>query len=141
MNPHPSSTMSAASKLAMHKDSHVVSKFKPKISIIHILAPEIIKTDVENFRELVQQLTGKPTDRKGKNETTSAESESCMHISHNGGDRMKKESEQICGSENSIGFIGGFGEMDDLVQDLTQIPLLPLKSSQFNIYGGMPLFQ
>ncbi|KAK7392801.1 hypothetical protein VNO78_21249 [Psophocarpus tetragonolobus] len=49
------------SSLAMHKDSH---KTKPKIRIIHIFAPEIIKTDVENFRELVQKLTGKPSGEK-----------------------------------------------------------------------------
>lgn len=32
----------------------------PKVRIIHIIAPDIIKTDVSNFRELVQRLTGKP---------------------------------------------------------------------------------
>ncbi|KAL2326918.1 hypothetical protein Fmac_020345 [Flemingia macrophylla] len=48
----------------MHKDSHMVAKAKPKIRIIHIFAPEIIKTDVENFRELVQKLTGKPGGEK-----------------------------------------------------------------------------
>ncbi|KAK8667573.1 hypothetical protein V6N13_007721 [Hibiscus sabdariffa] len=37
-----------------------VSKAKPKIRIIHVCAPEIITTDVANFRELVQTLTGKP---------------------------------------------------------------------------------
>lgn len=50
--------------LAMHKDSHKISKMKPKIRIIHIYAPEIIKTDAENFRELVQKLTGKPSEDK-----------------------------------------------------------------------------
>lgn len=53
---------STPSPLAMHKNSHPISKTKPKIRIIHIFAPEIIKTDVENFRELVQRLTGKPTE-------------------------------------------------------------------------------
>lgn len=33
---------------------------RPKIKIIHIIAPEIIKTDVAHFRDLVQRLTGKP---------------------------------------------------------------------------------
>ncbi|KAJ1695059.1 hypothetical protein LUZ63_011757 [Rhynchospora breviuscula] len=33
----------------------------PKVRIIHIIAPDIIKTDVSNFRDLVQRLTGKPT--------------------------------------------------------------------------------
>ncbi|XP_045805697.1 VQ motif-containing protein 25-like [Trifolium pratense] len=50
--------------LAMHKQSHTVSKIKPKIRIIHIFAPEIIKTDTENFKELVQNLTGKPSEEK-----------------------------------------------------------------------------
>uniref|UniRef100_A0A803QNZ9 VQ domain-containing protein n=1 Tax=Cannabis sativa TaxID=3483 RepID=A0A803QNZ9_CANSA len=58
--------------LAIHKDSKTISKVssstiinttKPKIRIIHIFAPEIIKTDVANFRELVQRLTGKPTEK------------------------------------------------------------------------------
>ncbi|XP_021721667.1 VQ motif-containing protein 25-like [Chenopodium quinoa] len=49
-----------AGALAMHRDSRVITKVQPKIRIIHIFAPEIIKTDVANFRELVQRLTGKP---------------------------------------------------------------------------------
>jgi hypothetical protein len=39
-----------------HRVSHTT---RPKIKIIHITAPEIIKTDVANFRDLVQRLTGK----------------------------------------------------------------------------------
>ncbi|GAU37526.1 hypothetical protein TSUD_21310 [Trifolium subterraneum] len=50
--------------LAMHKNSHTISKIKPKIRIIHIFAPEIIKTEIENFKELVQKLTGKPSGDK-----------------------------------------------------------------------------
>ncbi|GAU37527.1 hypothetical protein TSUD_21320 [Trifolium subterraneum] len=50
--------------LAMNKNSHTISKIKPKIRIIHIFAPEIIKTDTENFKELVQNLTGKPSGEK-----------------------------------------------------------------------------
>ncbi|KAK1589266.1 hypothetical protein Q3G72_032143 [Acer saccharum] len=46
--------------LSMHNNSHIISKFKPKIRIVHIFAPEIIKTNAANFRELVQRLTGKP---------------------------------------------------------------------------------
>lgn len=52
------------SKFAMNEYSRsTISKVKPKIRIIHIVAPEIIKTDVGNFRELVQRLTGKPLQR------------------------------------------------------------------------------
>uniref|UniRef100_A0A6N2K494 VQ domain-containing protein n=1 Tax=Salix viminalis TaxID=40686 RepID=A0A6N2K494_SALVM len=54
------------SKLGMHRDSHVISKLvKPKVRIIHIFAPEIIKTDAADFRELVQRLTGQPCESKG----------------------------------------------------------------------------
>ncbi|XP_027351072.1 VQ motif-containing protein 25 [Abrus precatorius] len=53
-NSHPPS-------LAMQKSSQTISKTKPKIRIIHIIAPQIIKTDIENFRELVQKITGKPS--------------------------------------------------------------------------------
>ncbi|XVF07361.1 hypothetical protein REPUB_Repub06bG0131800 [Reevesia pubescens] len=63
MSPPPPSTPSAG--LTIHRDSQVISKAKPKIRIIHIFAPEIIKTDVANFRELVQRLTGKPPQEKG----------------------------------------------------------------------------
>ncbi|XP_026427702.1 VQ motif-containing protein 17-like [Papaver somniferum] len=61
-------------RLGMHTDSHVISKFtmKPKIRIVHIYAPEIIKTDAANFRELVQRLTGKPSpsDRNKKSSSS-----------------------------------------------------------------------
>ncbi|XVE61256.1 hypothetical protein DITRI_Ditri06bG0025100 [Diplodiscus trichospermus] len=59
----PSSTPSPA--LSIRSDSQTISKAKPKIRIIHIFAPEIIKTDVANFRELVQRLTGKPSQEEG----------------------------------------------------------------------------
>ena len=52
--------------LSIHNDSHTISKAKAKIRIIHIFAPKIIKTDVANFRELVQRLTGKPTENDCK---------------------------------------------------------------------------
>lgn len=56
----------ASSALTIRRDSQTISKAKPKVRIIHIFAPEIIKTDVANFRELVQRLTGKPTEDNTK---------------------------------------------------------------------------
>ncbi|XP_078176420.1 VQ motif-containing protein 25-like [Carex rostrata] len=41
----------------------------PKVRIIHIVAPDIIKTDVSNFRDLVQRLTGKPAKPIGRTGT------------------------------------------------------------------------
>lgn len=65
----------------MQKGSHTISKEKPKIRIIHIVAPEIIKTDVDNFRALVQRLTGQPLGKgsggnmkKGEKKTISSSS-------------------------------------------------------------------
>ncbi|GAB2266915.1 hypothetical protein Dimus_001904 [Dionaea muscipula] len=52
----------ARAAMGVHMDSRVISKVRPKIRIIHIFAPEIIKTDVASFRELVQRLTGKPSE-------------------------------------------------------------------------------
>ncbi|KAL1196605.1 VQ motif-containing protein 18 [Cardamine amara subsp. amara] len=51
----------------MNKNSQIITKIKPKIRIIHIFAPEIINTDVQNFRTLVQSLTGKPVIKTGSN--------------------------------------------------------------------------
>ncbi|XP_020083220.1 VQ motif-containing protein 17-like [Ananas comosus] len=62
-NPQSSTAVQPRARiLPIRKNSHVASaKLKPKIRIVHIVAPEIIKTDPENFRELVQKLTGQPT--------------------------------------------------------------------------------
>jgi hypothetical protein len=61
------SSMSPSTPAAQHKGSsrhHATvpsrtTTTRPAIKIIHIVAPEIIKTDVDNFRDLVQRLTGR----------------------------------------------------------------------------------
>ncbi|XP_047321010.1 VQ motif-containing protein 17-like [Impatiens glandulifera] len=58
---------SSATALSINDKSIVISKIKPKIRIIHIIAPEIIKTDITNFRDLVQSLTGKSSIRNNNN--------------------------------------------------------------------------
>nr|AEV40992.1 putative VQ domain-containing protein [Oryza minuta] len=65
MKHHAMKSQSRASSSAMagatHKFSHAIAKAPPrKIKIVHVLAPEVIKTDARHFRELVQRLTGKP---------------------------------------------------------------------------------
>jgi hypothetical protein len=57
------------SSISLHHSSHTISKLKPKIRVIHLIAPEIIKTDVTNFRDLVQKLTGKPTTNKKRSKS------------------------------------------------------------------------
>ncbi|KAL1533989.1 hypothetical protein AAHA92_15732 [Salvia divinorum] len=83
----------------MHRNSRMISKTtKQKIRIIHIFAPEIIKTDAANFRELVQRLTGKPGITKGlrKKEARILSSSKKMEMSANSGG----------------GFLGGFDEIN-----------------------------
>ncbi|CAO2036923.1 unnamed protein product [Urochloa humidicola] len=53
---------SSSAATSPHRLSHSIAKAPPrKIRIIHVLAPEIIKTEPRHFRELVQRLTGKPS--------------------------------------------------------------------------------
>ncbi|XP_042513030.1 VQ motif-containing protein 17-like [Macadamia integrifolia] len=162
MKPHAcdqSNTTSPA--LGMHKGSHLISKFQPKIRIVHIFAPEIIKTDVANFRELVQRLTGMPTHdhhkrsnnnkkKKANNTVISSREESSLMISslmppktrdlQDGFQRIKEEDEERemwGGGENSSGFFSGLGDLEGFIQGLStdQFPLLPSNSSHMEVLG------
>lgn len=144
----------------MHRDSHTISKLKPKIRIIHIIAPEIIKTDVENFRELVQRLTGKHAardqvkgkkERRKKIESSSPQQEDQHRLMMNmlqqeNTTRIMKEEESSSHEEgiygsSSNGSLSGFGSMEGFIQDLgDQYPLFPnFKPTQINMFGEMPL--
>ncbi|CAJ1967441.1 unnamed protein product [Sphenostylis stenocarpa] len=157
-NTHACIANSHTSSLAMHKDSHMVSKTKPKIRIIHIFAPEIIKTDVENFRELVQKLTGKPSaekcykkkkaraKREDEYSRSSSTSGSGMSEDHNTVITMKnnnggcwgldvtrekvKEEVGVCSSdESSGGYLGGFTDLEGFISEIGGFPLLPLDAN------------
>ncbi|KAJ3679022.1 hypothetical protein LUZ60_017033 [Juncus effusus] len=52
--------------IPLNHNSRNISKLKPNIRIVHLIAPEIIQTDITNFRNLVQELTGKPTNNRTK---------------------------------------------------------------------------
>ncbi|KZV47222.1 hypothetical protein F511_07645 [Dorcoceras hygrometricum] len=156
MKSHPCSTSLVPAKLALHNESHTISKLKPKIRIIHIVAPEIIKTDVQNFRELVQRLTGKTEERKesGKKRSdfpsVACPPKTCgrkprknmkptivpaLQIKH-----RIKDSEEIIWGENPNALLGFLGEVDGLIHDVNGFPLLPFRSSQINTFGEIPLF-
>lgn len=69
--PPPSSAMGA------HRWSRPIAKGPPrKIRIVHVLAPEVIKTDARHFRELVQRLTGKPNGGGSSSSSSSGSAES-----------------------------------------------------------------
>ncbi|CAH9063068.1 unnamed protein product [Cuscuta europaea] len=126
-------------KIGFNKDSLTkISKPKPKIRIIHIFAPEIIKTDVQNFRELVQRLTGKPPEKKKpagalKRLTPEPAVEA---------KRVELRDEEICGGG---GFLSGLqgGEFDGFFMDddaggstlSSPFPVLPLDLPAVNPAG------
>ncbi|KAC9612063.1 hypothetical protein R6Q59_025746 [Mikania micrantha] len=106
--------------ITMHKDSHMISKSKPKIRIIHIFAPEIIKTDVANFRELVQRLTGKPTEKKKlKTRKQSHKRSGFSSVGLEVRDKIKGEDDIWVGANSGGGFLGGFGDLDGFMQEFS----------------------
>ncbi|XP_010943593.1 VQ motif-containing protein 17-like [Elaeis guineensis] len=145
--------------LAMHDNSHAITKLKPKIRIVHIFAPEIIKTDPANFRELVQRLTGKPTKRtaaKKKTIPVTINGEAlprCKRFevvgsqqeneNSGGRDGVKRELEEevevvekeLRVENNTGGFFHDLGEIDSFLQGLSDLPLPPLSSSPMDTIG------
>ncbi|KAL7584639.1 VQ motif-containing protein 25 [Lactuca sativa] len=104
--------------LTMHKHSHIISKIKPKIRIIHIFAPEIIKTDVANFRELVQRLTGKPTEKKKpKTRKQPHKRSNLLQGGMEVREKIKGEEDIWVGANSGGGFLGGFGDLDGFMQE------------------------
>lgn len=141
-SPNP---LSASQPLSIHKHSQTISKTKPKIRIIHIFAPEIIKTDVANFRELVQRLTGKPAEavhckkKKSSQQRVSRREESKMNMSNTSDfqdkERVKEEEEEegMWIAENSGGFLERFADLEGFIQELgDEFPLLPLDTSHMH---------
>lgn len=153
------------SPITMHKNSHTIAKVKPKIRIIHILAPEIIKTDVANFRELVQRLTGKPSDQKGgcrqkpRRARTQDQPRNCnseylcdekpvmakkVELINGFGSSLGsregvKEEEEMWDGAYSGSFLGGFTDLDGFIQELGEFPLLPMDANHMQGFGETQL--
>ncbi|CAM8973877.1 unnamed protein product [Rhodiola kirilowii] len=155
----------------MHKEQSqtILSKNKPQVRIIHIFAPEIIKTDPANFMELVQRLTGKPNssprDRKRKN-YKSARNYVRSEGDHHHVEVVKREeaaageiwrsSSSSAGSgndhESAGGFLDGFGDMDDgFMHQLGPFqpadllphnhnPVIMHQQQQYHFFGGRGSF-
>ncbi|KAK8496631.1 hypothetical protein V6N13_022953 [Hibiscus sabdariffa] len=97
----PSGSTPAA--VSMKRDS----KANPKIRIIHVCAREIITTDVANFRELLQRLTGKPPQEKKARQW-----------------KMEPRRGFETGEEgNPCGFLSGLGDLEGFFQQLSEFPL------------------
>ena len=139
---------STSPPLSMHKDSQTISKVKPKIRIIQIFAPEIIKTDVENSRELVQRLTRKPKEKSskkklpkmGRREDKRQKNVSLcdqlvmtknMEIRNGFGsfgsmERGVIDIEEMLGGADSGGYLSGFSKVDGFFQELEECPFMPM---------------
>ncbi|KAK7401556.1 hypothetical protein VNO78_13127 [Psophocarpus tetragonolobus] len=145
--PHTCYPSSASSKLGIVRDSHAISKMKPKIRIIHMYAPQVIKTDAANFRELVQRLTGMPEDEgrdRSKSKTALAKDQKGSHpkkamimqdeeefVSLQNGKRVKNEhkKEEVQDdiwkskeNEKFSGYLDGFSELDGFMEQLSTMP-------------------
>ncbi|KAJ4905349.1 VQ motif-containing protein [Raphanus sativus] len=112
----------------INKNSQIATKIKPKIRIIHIFAPEIINTDVKNFRTLVQSLTGKPniTKTSCKKETTrinipapppppreSGKEQTAEHVNMIIGSHVVKEEWGSGSNTNTYFDLDGFIDLDE----------------------------
>ncbi|XAR70033.1 hypothetical protein NMG60_11001848 [Bertholletia excelsa] len=122
--------------LTMHGDSPVISKVKPKIRIVHIFAPEIIRTDAANFRQLVQRLTGKPTvkniDKKRKSRITTKVTEPVRSLLNETETKKIEQRERVKVKEGILGgeFLGGFSDLNGFTQEINyEFGLIPLEAS------------
>lgn len=104
-------TTKPKNSIAMHHDSQSISKLKPKVRIVHVFAPEIIKTDVQKFRELVQRLTGRSSRNVGcKKRRQTGRTVAEVIARYNRSEEVERQSEE---------------DIDSLFQSLGDLPLLP----------------
>ncbi|XP_047329790.1 VQ motif-containing protein 25-like [Impatiens glandulifera] len=122
MKAHTSTGVSPPSLPTIHTDSRAIFRLKRKIRIIHVIAPEIIKTDVEHFRELVQRLTGKPAGSKGKTEKINKDPNRLSKTKEAREQRIKQEIEESWQGENSDYYIDNL--FVDMEEELLGFPVL-----------------
>ncbi|KAF8113872.1 hypothetical protein N665_0045s0110 [Sinapis alba] len=148
---HQSFNKVSSSRVSMNKNSKVISKIKPKIRIIHIFPPEVIKTDIKNFRSVVQSLTGKPVAREDKTGTkrvkpdilTSQEPVCLDHQPVKGFNGLlgKGESHQVkeeWGSgDQSTSNANTYFDLEGLIQDVGEdyFSTFPMRSSSSQVEG------
>lgn len=144
--------MSNRHSLSINKNSEAIAKTKPKVRIIHLFAPEIIKTDVSNFRELVQRLTGKPSAQKHDQEVPTKTASRHQHkitrssnvsliTSEDKPKKVMKEGVGLCREETPAGdYLGGFSDLEGFVSDFSQFPtLLPFEDTHTQGYEQLQL--
>ncbi|KAI0492387.1 hypothetical protein KFK09_026658 [Dendrobium nobile] len=103
--------------LTLERETFEISK--PKVRIVHLFPPEIIKTDPANFRELVQKLTGKPQKKKKKKK----KKKKIINLIKN--HEVKEEVEE------REKLMSGLRDEDGFLHGLSDFPLLPLLNTSY----------
>lgn len=95
----------------MQKDSHLI--LKHRVRVVHLYEPKIIHTDISNFREMVQKLTGKSSEITKRKRTSFVKPREGKVMKEDGGREMA--------------LLDGFGEMDDdlFVEELSGFRIYP----------------
>ncbi|GMH29349.1 hypothetical protein Nepgr_031192 [Nepenthes gracilis] len=126
--------------MGLHKDSRVITKIQPKIRIIHIFAPEIIKTDVANFRELVQRLTGKPTSQNAGRGKVKPPAKACRTEEPRGNTTVCETTaasikhdhdrdQVLWKGESAGGFLNALSDVDCFIGEIGDFPFVSLESN------------
>ncbi|KAJ4747915.1 VQ motif-containing protein [Rhynchospora pubera] len=131
------------SSIPLHHSSHSISKLKPKIRVVHLIAPEVIKTDVTNFRDLVQKLTGKPSTNKKRSKcSANSNPKTKVHQEDESHEKVIKEEEQFVKCEDpwmnmegssSGGYLSYLEEEEGEVEGFFQPSFIGDLSSLFHV--------
>jgi hypothetical protein len=170
--PNPSSE---SAMLVANKCSHVISKgysvvkdegrsnkysqhrkiIAPKVRVVYDYEPNIIKTDPENFRSLVQRLTGNFTHKsKGNERQTNQKGQSSEVIASEVGTEnleytfysndqrpiMENKNTKFS-TEDCSGLSKGFSDMDMIFHGLHEIPLGRNTSPFYNLYDQTGVYR
>ncbi|XP_031488885.1 VQ motif-containing protein 18-like [Nymphaea colorata] len=152
--------------IATRKGSHSIAKqaaaakfspSSPTVRIIHVVPPEIIKTDPCNFRALVQKLTGKPIGRSrwtrhratgkqqipARSETTAAAGREVLSPAAPDLKQDEHDSSTKSTANPSL-FFNSLGDLDSIFADISQTassdhtsqssPLLPLDTNNHHAF-------
>ncbi|KAK4777530.1 hypothetical protein SAY87_017717 [Trapa incisa] len=127
--------------LPIYRPPRHIAKVKPEIRIIHVFTPEVIKTDTENFRELVQRLTGKSLNADHQNRKLGP-SETTKGLHKHKPNKQKMESlDGFIGSAfHDEDYFSPLLDIERFIEGMNDLPLLPIDPS-LAIHSSMKVGQ
>ncbi|KAK4783781.1 hypothetical protein SAY86_018149 [Trapa natans] len=116
--------------LPIYRPPRHIAKVKPEIRIIHVFTPEVIKTDTENFRELVQRLTGKSLNADHQNRKLGP-SKTTKGLHKHKPNKQKMESlDGFIGSAfHDEDYFSPLLDIERFIEGMNDLPLLPIDPS------------